>query len=71
MTDLSQRVRKSEAKRLALGQRQIKVWVPDTPEDIAAVRVVAKALCDSASSTDAVDNAHLLANSPHHGQNAS
>ncbi len=49
MTDLSQRVRKSEAKRIALGQRQIRVWVPDKPEDIAAVRIAAKALIDAAS----------------------
>jgi hypothetical protein len=34
-------VRKSEAKRIARGQRQIRVWVPDDPEVIAAIRKMA------------------------------
>jgi hypothetical protein len=38
-------VRKSEAKRVALGQRQIRVWVPDDPAVIAAIRKIAADAC--------------------------
>jgi hypothetical protein len=38
-------VRKSEAKRIALGQRQIRVWVPDDPAVISAIRKIAADAC--------------------------
>ncbi len=44
----SESVRKSEAKRIALGQRQIRVWVPDDPEVIAAIRKLAADACRGA-----------------------
>ncbi len=44
----TERVRKSEAKRIALGQRQIRVWVPDDPEVIAAIRKIASDACRGA-----------------------
>lgn len=44
MTELSERVRKAEAKRKAAGMREIRVWVPDDPAAIAAVRDLAKSL---------------------------
>lgn len=40
-------VRKSEAKRIALGQRQIRVWVPDDPKVIAAIRKIAADACQA------------------------
>jgi len=43
-------VRASEAKRKALGQKQIHVWVPNVPEIIAKVRALAKELCQSSRS---------------------
>jgi hypothetical protein len=41
-------VRKSEAKRIALGQRQIRVWVPDDPAVIDAIRKLAADACRGA-----------------------
>lgn len=46
MTEASDRVRKSEAKRKAKGLRQIRLWVPDNQDDINAVKAIAKAMCD-------------------------
>ena len=37
----SQRVRKSEALRRGMGEKEIRVWVPDNPEDINQVRNLA------------------------------
>ena len=42
MTDLSQRVRKSEAKRIAQGQKQIRLWLPDDPLIIERFRLMAQ-----------------------------
>ncbi len=44
----SESVRKSEAKRIALGHRQIRVWVPDDPAVIAAIRKLAADACRGA-----------------------
>jgi hypothetical protein len=41
-------VRKSEAKRIALGQRQIRVWVPNDLAVIAAIRKMASDACRGA-----------------------
>ena len=46
MTDLSQRVRKSEAKRISQGQKQIRLWLPDDPIIIEAFRKAAKEVCN-------------------------
>lgn len=34
-----------EASRRARGEREIRLWVPDNPEDIEAVRSLARELC--------------------------
>lgn len=39
-------VRRCEAAKRAKGLREIRVWVPDTPEAIAAVRAVARNLIE-------------------------
>lgn len=41
----SQRVRKAEASHRERGERELRVWVPDNPDDIAAVRELARELC--------------------------
>ena len=41
----AQRVREAEASHLARGEREIRLWVPDNPEDIEAVRSLARELC--------------------------
>jgi hypothetical protein len=43
----SERVRDAEAKRLALGQRQIRLWLPDDPSIIEEFRKAAKEACNS------------------------
>lgn len=41
----AQRVREAEASHLARNEKQIRVWVPDHPDDIEAVRKLARDLC--------------------------
>ena len=41
----AQRVREAEAAHRARGERQVRVWVPDTPEDVQQVRDLAATLC--------------------------
>lgn len=41
----AQRVREAEASHLARGEKQIRVWVPDRPDDLKQVRDLAKKLC--------------------------
>lgn len=41
----AQRVREAEASRRARGEREIRVWVPDTPEAKQQVRDLARRLC--------------------------
>ena len=41
----AQRVRETEARKRAAGLKQIRIWVPDDPDSIAAVRAAARALC--------------------------
>ena len=42
----SERVRKAEAKRIARGQKQIRLWLPDDPAIIEAFRKSAKEACN-------------------------
>lgn len=44
----AQRVREAEASHLARGQKQIRVWVPDTDEAKAEIREHAARLCAEA-----------------------
>ena len=52
MTEASERVRKSEAKRRSRGFKEIRVWVPDDPAAIATVKSLAKSLCEGARNED-------------------
>lgn len=48
MKNKAQRVREAEAAHEARGEKQIRVWVPDNPDDIAKVRQLAAELCGHA-----------------------
>lgn len=48
MKNRAQRVREAEAAHEARGEKQIRVWVPDNPDDIAKVRQLALELCAQA-----------------------
>jgi hypothetical protein len=39
-------VRRSEAKKRGRGLKEIRVWVPDDPDSIKAIRAMAALLCD-------------------------
>jgi hypothetical protein len=41
-----ERVRKAEAKRRARGEREYRLWAPDTPESRARLRELALTLCE-------------------------
>ena len=42
----SERVREAEAKRIAQGQKQIRLWLPDDPAIIEAFRKAAVEACN-------------------------
>lgn len=44
----AQRVREAEASHRARGEKQLRVWVPNNPESVEAVRRLARELCDTA-----------------------
>jgi hypothetical protein len=41
----AQRVREAEASHRARGEREIRLWVPDTPEAVRQIRELAAKLC--------------------------
>lgn len=44
----AQRVREAEASHRARGEREIRVWVPDSPAKIKQIRDLANRLCKAA-----------------------
>ena len=42
----AERVREAEAKRIARGQKQIRLWLPDDPNIIEAFRKAAQEACN-------------------------
>jgi hypothetical protein len=47
----TERVRKSEAKRIARGQKQIRLWLPDDPNIIEAFRKAAQEACSKSGTS--------------------
>ena len=55
----AQRVRRAEGRRRDDGQREIRVWVPDTPASIAQIRAFAVVLLKGGI-LDALDHAYRV-----------
>lgn len=51
MKPTAQRVREAEAAHRARGEKEIRVWVPNRPDAIAAIRALAVKLCAEANET--------------------
>ena len=52
----AQRVREAEAAHRARGEREIRCWVPNTPEAVAQVRQLAARLCAEAQAKRAAED---------------